>query len=243
MSDTGWRPLASRLVAEFFVIVLGVLVALGVDEWREGQAEVRREIEYLESLAQDLERDIVEYEGARDFVAESVRGIDHLLHVIGGEQPSDPLPSLAEAVRRASWINYPAWTSGTLDELVTSGSIRLIRDPQLKRAILDYYESVEEWKPRILGAEFGTFIEYRRYTAGWLPPSMSAYSGNASAEESELDALDATLLPRVRGNRDLFALTSAMREDWSGIAAFMRRFAADASTLRGELETAASDMR
>lgn len=45
----GWR-----LLAEFSVIVLGVLVALGVDSWVERRADQAAEREALEGLRDDL---------------------------------------------------------------------------------------------------------------------------------------------------------------------------------------------
>ena len=237
MTESRWLPIASRLLAEFCVIVLGVLVALAVDEWRQTKAEEQLAIEYLEALVLDLKRDINEYEGSRQFISGSVRGIDHVLAAVSGNQAENPYPSLAEALRRSSWVNYPAWTSGTLSELVNSGTIRLIRDPQLKRAMLDYYERLEEWKPRIMGPEYATFIEFRRHTAGWLPPSMNSFSGTEpSAEENA--KLEADLLQKVKGNDQLFALASGMREDWSLITGFMGVFAERATDLQNQIETA-----
>ena len=57
MSELGsdrTRALAVRLFAEFGVIVLGVLVALGVDSWTEDRGAAIREVELLGSLATDL---------------------------------------------------------------------------------------------------------------------------------------------------------------------------------------------
>ena len=57
MSEKGsdrTRALVVRLFAEFGVIVLGVLVALGVDSWTEDRGAAIREVELLGSLATDL---------------------------------------------------------------------------------------------------------------------------------------------------------------------------------------------
>jgi hypothetical protein len=46
--------LAPRLVAEFLVIVVGVLVALGVDSWAGDRADRVLEREYLHRLLDDV---------------------------------------------------------------------------------------------------------------------------------------------------------------------------------------------
>lgn len=73
MSESRRRSILPRLAGEFLTIVVGVLVALGVDEWRESRAELRQEAEYYRSIVEDLDRDIAEYESAQRFIAVSMR--------------------------------------------------------------------------------------------------------------------------------------------------------------------------
>jgi hypothetical protein len=49
-----------RLVAEFLVIVVGVLVALGVDQWVQDRQDRALEAEYLERLLADVRYDLDE---------------------------------------------------------------------------------------------------------------------------------------------------------------------------------------
>ena len=57
MSDAPRARRTTRVLTEFAVIVVGVLVALGVDSWNEGRAERDMERSYLEALANDLRGD------------------------------------------------------------------------------------------------------------------------------------------------------------------------------------------
>jgi hypothetical protein len=185
MTATRSRSALPRLTGEFITIGLGVLVALGVDEWRETQAEARQELEYYRSLVEDLDRDIAEYGFAREFIGVSIGAAEHVLAVITGAPSTNPYPTLVQSVQYASWVNYPAWSSGTLDELVNSGAIRLIRDQEIKRAMLSYYHGVAEWKPRLLGAEFGAYIEYRKVTAAWVYEGPSLWTTRRSSPVSD----------------------------------------------------------
>lgn len=47
----------ARTIAEFTVIVIGVLVALGFESWREDVADRALELEYLERLKNDFHED------------------------------------------------------------------------------------------------------------------------------------------------------------------------------------------
>ena len=47
------------LVAETIVVVLGILIALGVDDFRTDRADRRLEIEYVRRLQDDLKHDLL----------------------------------------------------------------------------------------------------------------------------------------------------------------------------------------
>ena len=62
----GGRGVVLRVIGEFFVIVLGVLVALTVDAWAEGQRANELEGTLLESLATDLRTSLEGLRGDND---------------------------------------------------------------------------------------------------------------------------------------------------------------------------------
>lgn len=231
-------PMLARLAGEFVVIVLGVLVALAVDEWRETRAERAREAAYYRALAEDLERDLEEYEFSLDFLDRSVDAAEHVLAAVRGEEPDDPGRPLAHSVTYASWVNYPAWTSGTVDELVNSGSIRLILDEDIKRAMLRYRDLVDEWKPRLHGPEFGTFLEYRGYKREYLPYEIAVAPDPADAlPEGRVDpAVDAALARRLRGDEALRGLVQQMTAEWMTLQAILRSQRDAAADLRALIE-------
>ena len=59
-----WHGTAKRATVEFVVIVTGVLVALGVDAWREAGREQEAEASYVARLIDDVRADSLELSGA-----------------------------------------------------------------------------------------------------------------------------------------------------------------------------------
>ena len=47
----------TQVVIELLLLVLGILIALAVDDWMQGRRDARMEREYLQLLARDLQRD------------------------------------------------------------------------------------------------------------------------------------------------------------------------------------------
>jgi hypothetical protein len=144
MADATWKmrglPL-SRLVAEFLVVVLGVVVGLAVDSAREAKADSGHAIEYLTRIADDLaasERLMTEQIVTNDTVMEH-----GLLLLDGLNRRSLPPPDSL----RGWWAplfhsaSYRA-TTPTIDALVAGGDTGLLTDSELKRAILQYRDAV-----------------------------------------------------------------------------------------------------
>jgi hypothetical protein len=74
----------SRVIGEIAVIVIGVLIALGVDSVVEMRNERKLERSYLQRLVQDLTADSAEYE--RQIESERSRGQQNATSAAGGDQ-------------------------------------------------------------------------------------------------------------------------------------------------------------
>ncbi len=134
-----WAP---RVVAEFLVIVIGVLVALGVEGLRERAEERRILNESLGDIAVELA--VNEYTfvniGERQF-PQKVAGLDEVIRVLeGGEvvDTADFFRHFAESAGVAIlWPVADRW-----EALKASGLLRLVRDRSIVREAGDFYSSM-----------------------------------------------------------------------------------------------------
>ena len=132
----------SRLIAEFLVIVVGVLVALGLDQWVASRKDRDLETEYLERLLDDVRYDLSEL----SFIQERSRislAADRLITEPAWvrEAPGDSL--LATAIV-AALSRSPDLSRSTFTELVNSGRIELLRSREVREALSVYDRSVIE---------------------------------------------------------------------------------------------------
>jgi len=134
-----WR----LLLGEFVVIVVGVLLALWVDEIREARVAAELEVEYLESLVLDLEADLVQFDSTEAWMRRQEAAAATVLALYAGSPPTENLPDLVAAVETAGWQYWPSITRNTIDDLRSTGNLRLIRDRDLRRAIALYYATVD----------------------------------------------------------------------------------------------------
>jgi hypothetical protein len=134
-----WR----LLLGEFVVIVVGVLMALWVDELREARYNAALEIEYLESFVTDLEADLAQFDDTEAWMRRSEAAAATVLALYEGAPPTESLADLVMAVETAGWQFWPVITRNTIDDLRSTGNLRLIRDRSLRRAIAAYYTIIE----------------------------------------------------------------------------------------------------
>lgn len=139
-----------RLAAEFAVIVIGVLVALAVDQWVSARSDRVSEFEYVQALSRDVRADstlfvtillpvAVRADSAMTAIAPVVRGYAPF--------PADTLGFL-RAVIASSGGFVQLGDRTTFDELLATGSLQVIEAAALRSSLVAYYaekESVENF--------------------------------------------------------------------------------------------------
>jgi hypothetical protein len=133
-----------RAVGELAIIILGVLIALWVDELRQMKTDRATEAAYVQGLATDLRNDIAELDSATVWSSRFEAAAGTVLSFLDGE-PKD-LDSLVSAVVIAGWQYPPEFSTHTIDDLRSTGNLRLINDPDLKRAVSSYYQAIERYE-------------------------------------------------------------------------------------------------
>lgn len=154
----------SHLLAEAVVVVLSILLALAVDEWRSGREDRAVEREYLARLLVDLDDNLQVIDGQSRAQVSEIAAARFVYPVVSDGDWSGLDP--AEVVR-ASYLATPSptptWTRGTFDELVSTGRMELIRSPELRAALLEYYRFLEgnDYTYELMSTEYRDAVRAR----------------------------------------------------------------------------------
>ena len=162
------------LFAETLVIVLGVLIALGLNDAWVAREERELEISYLERLEQEFKSDLAYIqEGYQPGIARKKEALEAVLPVVRGDQP---LPenqaaffmniSLGGILSASERLDFAS--DATYEDLRSTGNMRLIRDTELRREIVDYYRGLENEITRISGRNTG----YAQFIHGVIPAEL-----------------------------------------------------------------------
>jgi hypothetical protein len=131
------------------VIILGVLVALGFDGWVAERGDRALEVQYLSRLARDLRGDSVALAQYRGSAEAGERAARELLGLLGQRNEATPATSIARLFSDATRNAYLTPNSPTIDELQSTGNIRVIRESATRDAILTYYTEVTSFQRMI----------------------------------------------------------------------------------------------
>lgn len=132
-----WKPAMRWFAAEFLVVVTGVLVALALNAWWQGREDTARERAYLQQLSLDLDTNEQLARSTLDYMSERLQMGSRLLDATRS-RPLPPPDSLDRWLYGFLGIAplYPRMA--TVQALIETGDLNLIRDDVLRTAIIDY---------------------------------------------------------------------------------------------------------
>ncbi|MGD9800676.1 MAG: hypothetical protein AB7F91_06165 [Parvularculaceae bacterium] len=130
---------------DFLIVVVGVFIGIQVSNWNEGRQDRETETLYLVRLAQELsdmepkaEAAFAEVSELNELIAE-VR--DYFATGVGGESLNS---AHCSAIARSHIFDGVIFYPPTIKELISTGRIVLVRDPDLRTAILAFDQTNEE---------------------------------------------------------------------------------------------------
>ncbi len=132
----GAKRRSPGFVAEFLVIVIGVLAALGVDAFVDWLEDRELEEEYVERLLADVEYDLAEISFAASLAEAAIVQLDTLADEERlAAVDDDELLSIAYVAGHSREIDR---SRSTFDEMIYSGRLRVIRSRNLRAALAEY---------------------------------------------------------------------------------------------------------
>jgi hypothetical protein len=126
----------TTIVVEFVLVVFGVLIALQLDQWKEGLAEKAEERRLLLAVLDDVKQDILDLENTK-VALESVSefGATAISSIEQGECADNCWSDLVAFFHASQWMDVQL-NKATYEEMKRAG---LPRDTSLRSALARYY--------------------------------------------------------------------------------------------------------
>jgi hypothetical protein len=178
-----------RAIGEFVIIVMGVLAALAVDEWRGDYNDRKTEVDYLARLRVDVGRDIERFSSEIELLEKKAGFLQSLLDKTVESQFSENPRALMEAKVYSSFRGLPDSVSTTFDELKSTGRLALIRDLEIRNAMSEYYSGYASTSAQVNQMQTG---DYSRLILGLVSGEIARewrLSGSISKPDEFLQSL------------------------------------------------------
>jgi hypothetical protein len=139
---------------ETLVVIIGILLALALNNWNENRLQDIKEIQYLNRLVKDIQADTIYYNervSSSEFVINYHRNFIRTMY-----QTQQTFKEVEDLFSPLTWNSQHLTTqNATYIELTSSGNLDILSNSDLKETIIQYYRKNEEVGKHI--AEFNEF--------------------------------------------------------------------------------------
>lgn len=183
-------------MAEFSVIVIGVLVALLAESAWEERGERAEEAEALERIREELALDSVVLYSDLEWFEQVVPIIEASRTILAGESFGSSTGDLA-LLTTAGFRRNDGRDARTYDDLLASGRMSLIQDPAVRRALITFYGDLDQ----AIEARESLPTRYRERVTAQLPVSYLSNLLNECIRENggRDQGIPANVAERSRG--------------------------------------------
>lgn len=131
---------------DFFIVVVGILIAFQITNWNEASKATSREEVILEQLHLEFTGVVEGMKQAKQQNEESLEATRNVLRAIQeGVKPKDDTEFL-KIIRRAGGLNMGPAEPTTLVELLSSGSLSDLSSPEIRKALIQYHANVDTFQ-------------------------------------------------------------------------------------------------
>ena len=148
LSENKFSKYLIYAIGEIVLVVIGILIALQINNWNELNKQSKNERKYLERLVIDLGIDSAYYE--RRITEIDLGNKDLKTYVQKSYKTQKNIEEVKQLFNHL-YVNTDHLTvqNSTYKELISSGQINILKNESVKKTILEYYGASEEFGVQI----------------------------------------------------------------------------------------------
>lgn len=126
-------------IGEIALVVIGILIALQINNWNEEYKDHQLEKVYYCKLLEDVKQDEILLNKLKDEAQDRIRWVNKSIHILQQEKVNRA--ELANAMMGSIFFirfNFKP-SSSAFDDLKSSGKLGTLKDIELKQKLLNYY--------------------------------------------------------------------------------------------------------
>ena len=134
------RTYVAYAIGEIILIVIGILIAVQIGDWKEARRLDQKRTELIQNLTSDFRTNLENLEETLEMVEANMAQFDAFLSDIYDEEKALTVEEMKEksAISFLTFVFRPLL--GAYNTAISSGSMTLINDPALNELMIDYQE-------------------------------------------------------------------------------------------------------
>jgi hypothetical protein len=130
-------------IGEVLLIVVGIFIALQLNNWNDYRKQRQSEKEYYCKLLEDLNQDSLNIIRLIQETEGRLTSSNRMLHFLQQSSPKqeDVVREMLGAISKTTFTFKPSTTA--FDDLKSAGNLKLLRDVALKDSLTAYYSALE----------------------------------------------------------------------------------------------------
>ena len=151
LSENRFSKYLIYAVGEIFLVVIGILLALQINNWNEERKARADEELYLIRLISENQQDIETFADQINFLKKGVESVELFSDALKDEEASDSSVVLAAHNYNTYGSILPVFNSSrsTFDDLSSTGNLQVISNKNLRKLLVRHYAQVDETKERL----------------------------------------------------------------------------------------------
>lgn len=134
----GGRKYALYAIGEVLLVVVGILIALQVNNWNEQRIERRQITRYAIDLISDLERDIAMVGPIAEQMSERLEEVTALQSYVRGKEFNQITNLDLWLLTRPLGYRPYQWNRAAMEQMKAAGALRIIENTELVKKITTY---------------------------------------------------------------------------------------------------------
>jgi hypothetical protein len=131
-------------VGEIILVVIGILIALSINNWNELRKEKETVKSSLEAMKSNINEDISDLKKQKDYNTELRERVSFALKIIALPQyANQPLTIYADSIGDITQVRHFFPTSIALRSMQSNSHFQYIKDENLKESIYRYYDELD----------------------------------------------------------------------------------------------------
>ena len=177
-------------IGEIVLVVIGILIALQINNWNENRKEWKKEQAFLKEINLDFKSNKVQLDSIVEFNKISLHAGKRLLKIMKLFDPKNPQRNdtnthLADSI---GYYNRLVWRNksfnpknGTVKALLNSSSFDIIENDSLRRILISWQDVLGDYLEEEQFAADFLFNEYAPWTRASFDPDLTDDDENTKA--------------------------------------------------------------